>query len=151
MKTRLNVIVLALCCVFLASSCQKDLAEKDDETIQDFISDNQLEAIKDPSGVYIVIDEEGNNTKPNLLNYITIHYEGSYLDEEVFDSSLGSNPISSYLSNFIEGWKIGIPYFGEGGSGTLIIPSGLAYGSNPPGPIRKNAILKFYIELIKVE
>lgn len=151
MKFGLHYIFLALSISLFSASCRKDLVEKDDETIQEFISDNQLDAHKDPTGVYIVLEEEGNANKPNLLNYVTVHYEGSYLDGEVFDSSLGSNPISSYLSNFIEGWKIGIPYFGEGGKGIIIVPSGLAYGSNPPGAIRKDAILKFYIELIKVE
>lgn len=151
MNSRLTAIIFTFCASLIFISCQKDIAEKDNETIQEYLSDNQLESVKDQSGVYIVYEDEGNNNKPNILNYVTVHYEGSYLDGEVFDSSLGSNPISGYLSNFINGWKIGMPYFGEGGKGLILIPSGLAYGSNPPPGIRKNAILKFYIELIKVE
>lgn len=151
MRSIIYISISAFFSLALFVSCQKDQSEKDDEIIQEYISDHQLEAIKDPSGVYIAYETEGNSNKPNILNYVTVHYEGSYLDGEVFDSSLGSNPISGYLSNFIQGWKIGIPYFGEGGKGILLIPSGLAYGSNPPGGIRKNAILKFYVELIKVE
>jgi FKBP-type peptidyl-prolyl cis-trans isomerase FkpA len=147
-----SVLLLALFSIMiLSNACQKDYSAIDDEAIQEYLEDNNLEAVKDPSGVYIVTLDEGNDNNPSEINYITIHYEGSYLDNEVFDSSLDKDPIATYLFNFIEGWKIGIPYFGEGGKGYLFIPSELAYGSDPPGAIRKNAVLKFYIELIKVE
>lgn len=135
----------------ILSSCGKDITAIDDEAIMEYLSDRNLEAIEDPSGVYIIIEDEGNQNKPTTINYITIHYEGSYLDGVIFDSSEGKDPIASYLFNFIEGWQIGIPYFGEGGEGEIFVPSELAYGSNPPGGIRKNAVLKFEIDLIKVE
>ena len=137
--------------VMIVTSCSKDFAQIDDELINDHLEALQIEATKDPSGVYIAIEESGNSNKPNELNYITIHYEGAYLDGEIFDTSFDGDPFSSYLFNLIEGWKIGIPYFGEGGKGHLFIPSKLAYGSDPPGNIRKNAVMQFYIELLKVE
>jgi FKBP-type peptidyl-prolyl cis-trans isomerase len=54
------------------------------------------------------------------------------------------------LQNVILGWTEGIPYFKEGGSGKLLIPSALAYGPNGTTGIPPNSVLIFEIELIEV-
>jgi FKBP-type peptidyl-prolyl cis-trans isomerase FkpA len=41
------------------------------------------------------------------------------------------------LQQVIKGWTEGIPYFKEGGSGVLLIPSSLGYGSSTRGPIQE--------------
>ena len=46
--------------------------------------------------------------------------------------------------------KNGIPYFKEGGSGKLLIPSALAYGPNGTTGIPPHSVLIFEIELIEV-
>ena len=51
------------------------------------------------------------------------------------------------LDDLIEGWKIGIPKYGRGGSGKLLVPSNLGYGPNRIGPIPGNSVLVFDIEL----
>jgi FKBP-type peptidyl-prolyl cis-trans isomerase FkpA len=70
----------------------------------------------------------------------------------VFDNG-GGEPISYPLAGFIEGWKEGIPLFGAGGSGTLFIPSGLAYGitGSNGGSIPPNTVIIFDIELISFQ
>jgi FKBP-type peptidyl-prolyl cis-trans isomerase len=45
---------------------------------------------------------------------------------------------------------MGIPFFKEGGSGKLLIPSELAYGSSPRSGIPANSVLIFDIHLIDV-
>ncbi|MCL4106398.1 UNVERIFIED_CONTAM: hypothetical protein GTU68_003559 [Idotea baltica] len=60
-------------------------------------------------------------------------------------------PIVFSLNQVIRGWQLGIPYFSVGGSGKLIIPSELGYGSNSPSPdIPKNSVLVFDIWLYDV-
>ena len=67
-----------------------------------------------------------------------------------FDQS-SSNGITFPLSGVIQGWQEGIPLFKEGGSGILLIPSALGYGSQSVGTIPANSVLIFDINLIDVD
>jgi FKBP-type peptidyl-prolyl cis-trans isomerase len=70
-------------------------------------------------------------------------------DGTKFDSSRdGGLPFKSSLGGLIEGWKEGIPYFGKGGKGKLLLPGSLGYGSSGSGSIPGNAVTIFDIELI---
>ncbi|HMT35931.1 MAG TPA: FKBP-type peptidyl-prolyl cis-trans isomerase, partial [Chitinophagaceae bacterium] len=84
---------------------------------------------------------------------VKVHYKGYKLNGEKFDSSYDRNePIDFPLSGVIKGWTEGIPMLEEGGKGTLLIPSHLAYGQNgPPGSkIGPNEVLLFDVELIQI-
>ncbi|MEM9930589.1 MAG: FKBP-type peptidyl-prolyl cis-trans isomerase, partial [Bacteroidota bacterium] len=63
----------------------------------------------------------------------------------VFNSTTTLDPTP--LDGFIEGWKIGIPKFGRDGSGMLLIPSALGYGSRDLGVIPPNSVLLFDVTL----
>jgi FKBP-type peptidyl-prolyl cis-trans isomerase FkpA len=78
---------------------------------------------------------------------VTIFYHGFLLDGTEFDGT-GEEPATFRLDQLIVGWQIGIPMFGKGGKGKLIIPPGLAYGPNDNGQIPGNSTLMFEIELI---
>jgi len=54
------------------------------------------------------------------------------------------------LSNVIQGWQEGIPLFNEGGSGILLIPSALGYGSQTVNSIPSNSVLIFEVTLLRV-
>ena len=54
------------------------------------------------------------------------------------------------LEDVIPGWDEGIALFKEGGKGTLLIPSIMAYGPRDMGSIPANSILLFDIEVVKV-
>ena len=134
---------------FLSCTSDEEAAAKQFETdiqlIENYLKEKNLTAEKPPQGVYYIINEPGGEEKPKITNEIKIKYSGYVLDGEVFDSSNESQYI--HLFNFIQGWQIGIPKFGIGGKGKLLIPSKLAYGSaSTPG--RANAVLVFDIELI---
>jgi hypothetical protein len=86
-------------------------------------------------------------------NILTVDYTGYLLDGTIFDSSLdaGRTPFTFQLStanisrSVIEGWDSGLIGAKVGEHRTLIIPSALAYGSNPPQGIPSNAVLIFDI------
>lgn len=131
-------------------SCNKDnpekQLEKDIDMIEKYLSDNNLEAEKTAQGVYYIIETPGGERKPKITESVRANYRGYFLDGVEFDS--GQNATFP-LYGVIEGWQIGIPKFGIGGKGTLLIPSKYAYGSsNRPG--RANAILIFDIELLDI-
>ena len=107
---------------------------------------------KTPQGVYIKFENEGGAQKPNAGSTVTIHYRGKLTNGKQFDSSFDRGAPSSFpLTGLIQGWQVGIPYFGKGGKGTLIIPPTLGYGSRGQGDIPGNAILVFDIELINFQ
>jgi FKBP-type peptidyl-prolyl cis-trans isomerase len=124
----------------------------DDKIIQDYIAKNKIKnAQKSPSGLYYVIDKPGNGKHPTAADKVKVHYKGTLIDGTKFDSSYDrGEPIEFPLTQVIKGWTEGIPYLDEGGKGTLLIPSGLAYGQNPPpgSSIKANAVLIFEVELI---
>ena len=149
MKHLLFILLCTLSLVFLScNSDSDDVADQfanDIQQIENYLKEKNLTAEKTSQGVYYIIDVPGGAEKPKITNEIKIKYSGYFLDGEVFDSSNESQYI--HLFNFIQGWQIGIPKFGIGGKGKLLIPSKFAYGSaSTPG--RANAVLVFDIELI---
>ncbi|MFT7230195.1 MAG: FKBP-type peptidyl-prolyl cis-trans isomerase FkpA [Bacteroidia bacterium] len=145
--------IVGLCLVAVSiAGCKKDYVEINDTEIQDYIASNGLQAKKTDEGLYYVIGEEGVGTRPTVSNRVTVHYNGYLLNGNVFDSSYDRGEKSTFsLGGVIEGWKLGIPLIKEGGSIKLIVPSHLAYGSQPPSrSIPENAVLVFDIELFSV-
>lgn len=142
-----------LSATLLLPACESQQSREDEMMILEFIDANGLSAQATPEGVYFAIDVEGSGARPSLAGAVTVHYEGSLLDGTIFDSSYDRGAPSTFpLANAIAGWQIGLPQFREGGSGWLLIPSGLAYGENPPAGsvIPENAVLVFRIELLDV-
>ncbi len=138
--------------LFLFNACSKDLSPeeqlvKDLDKIQDYLTDNNLTAQSLPSGLHYIIDVPGSSEHPTLADQVTVHYKGYFLDGDVFDQTSGT-PITFSLGGVIEGWQQGITLFGKGGKGVLLLPSYLAYGTNPPSGIPKNAVMIFDVELV---
>lgn len=87
---------------------------------------------------------------------VTVNYVGSLTNGTVFDASAnhGSTGFTFSLGagQVIQGWDQGIVGMKEGGKRKLVIPPGLAYGSQSIGNvIPANATLIFEVELLKVE
>ena len=94
-------------------------AEKDEEIIQNFLADNELDAEATGSGLYVLIDEEGVGDNPTIYDEVTVHYTGYLTNGEIFDLT-GFDPATFPLSNVIQGWQEGIPYFKPGGKGPCL-------------------------------
>jgi FKBP-type peptidyl-prolyl cis-trans isomerase FkpA len=126
---------------FVSISCSSNT---DDEVLQigTFLFNNNLVAEETVDGVYIVFDEKG--IAPFELSNVNLKYTGYYLDKVVFDTTKTVNINTSALIN---GLRLGLKHFGQGGKGTIIVPSKRGYGANPPRGVRKNAILIYDIEL----
>lgn len=142
--------ILSLACLaFIFVSCgddveQVDRVAVDDQLILDYLSANNITATKHESGLYYTIEEEGSGSHPTASSIVSVDYKGYLLDGTVFEE----NTINGYsLSNFITGWKIGIPLLKKDGSGTFYIPSYYAYGSTSTGSIPSNSVLIFEIAL----
>ena len=146
------------------SSCKKnssvDPAEQaiiDDNLIKDFITKNNIPAIRHESGVYYQIISLGTGNFVYSDNTtITANYAGKLLSGTVFDKTNGT-PIPLKLGKFgatsglIKGWRLGIPLIQKGGKIRLFIPSGYGYGDMDAGKIPANSVLDFEIELVDVQ
>ena len=105
------------------------------------------------SGLQYKHEIEGEGSSPDANDEVTVHYRGTLLNGEEFDSSFKrGEPISFPLNGVIRGWTEGLQYMKEGGKTTFYIPQDLAYGARPApgGKIPPYATLIFEVELIKV-
>lgn len=104
------------------------------------------------SGLQIKVIEEGTGKSPNEEDEVEVHYEGTLIDGQVFDSSYQrGEPAVFPLNRVIPGWTEGVQLMKEGGTYELYVPGDLAYGPNSPGsPIGPNETLIFKVELLKV-
>ncbi len=143
---RIALVILAVS--LLAACAPESQAEQDRETILQFIEDNNLAAEEHESGLFYVVEAAGGEERPSLSTEVEVRYTGRLTDGTVFDSTEGNQTIKFRLNGVIPGWQIGIPLFGRGGRGQLIIPSGLAYGPRRAGSIPPNSVLVFDVELV---
>ena len=107
-----------------------------------------------PSGLRYKMIQKGNGAKAEKGKQVSVHYEGSLLSGDVFDSSYKRNsPIDFQLGigQVIPGWDEGISLLKVGDKARFVIPSDLAYGSaGAGGVIPPNATLIFDVELMQV-
>jgi len=147
MKSYLSILLL-----FLIMSCSVDDSSNVNQTeadIKKYIEEHNLNAQRSDSGLYYVIEEQGNGDKPTSTSTVTVNYKGYFLNGSTFDQS-GSDGITFGLNQVIAGWTEGITYFNEGGEGMLLIPSHLGYGSQTYNGIPGGSVLLFDIKLLNV-
>lgn len=107
--------------------------------------------ITTPSGLMYIVKEEGDkNGSPKYGQNVTVHYEGKFLNGNIFDSSIKRGQAATFkIGQVIEGWNEALLNMTKGEKRTLIIPPSLAYGENGyPGVIPPNSYLIFDVELI---
>lgn len=121
----------------------------DSALINNYLIENEIEALQHESGVRYVMTEEGSGDSPSSNDVVNVIYEGRFLSGEVFDSN--SSGISFLLANLIPAWQSTIPLMKEGGKMTIYAPSGHCYGVDGRSNIPPNASLIFDIELVNVE
>jgi FKBP-type peptidyl-prolyl cis-trans isomerase FkpA len=141
--------------LLFGTSCEKNLSaedqfDKDTKEIEEYISNNKLDAVKTSSGLYYVITDDGTGNHPVSNDNVTVRYKGYTTDGNVFDQS-DEEGITFNLQQVIKGWTEGIPYFKEGGKGVLLIPSKLGYGESGSGSIKPNTVLVFDVDLLEIK
>ncbi len=105
------------------------------------------------SGLQYEVLTEGKGAKPTAADRVTVHYKGTLINGEEFDSSYSrGQPVTFPLANVIPGWTEGVQLMTPGSKYKFVIPSALAYGERGAGvKIGPNETLVFEVELISVE
>lgn len=124
---------------------------KGGQFVKDYMAKNK-EAQKTESGLVYKIIKPGSAKKPGEKDTVKVHYHGTLINGEVFDSSVErGDQITFPLNRVIKGWTEGLQLIGEGGKIELVIPPELAYGEQgAPPKIPGGATLKFEVELFEV-
>jgi FKBP-type peptidyl-prolyl cis-trans isomerase len=105
------------------------------------------------SGLQYEVVKAGEGKQPTADDTVTVHYKGTLLNGEEFDSSYKrGQPATFPLKGVIPGWTEGVQLMKEGAKYRFVIPPNLAYGEQgtPGGPIGPNQVLVFEVELIKI-
>lgn len=144
--------------LFLFISCSsddeplKDYTVENEQEIIEYIAQHNIDATRTNSGLYYVVDEIGTGAGINSNSDISVKFKGSLTNGTVFEDTM-DNIVSFNLQGLILGWVEGLQLFNEGGSGMLLVPAHLGFGSNPNGNIPAGSVLIFEIEIIdyKVE
>ncbi len=109
-------------------------------------------AVTTPTGLVYIEELLGVGESPSIDDSISVHYEGSFTNGTVFDSSYRRGTPSPFrVGQVIPGWQEGLQMMKPGGKAQLIIPASLAYGEQgSPPAIPPNVPLVFTVELLEI-
>ncbi|MCK9163649.1 MAG: FKBP-type peptidyl-prolyl cis-trans isomerase [Bacteroidales bacterium] len=107
--------------------------------------------VQTESGLQYEVIQPAEGAKPKPTDTVKVHYHGTLLNGEVFDSSVErQEPISFPLNQVIPGWTEGVQLMSVGSKYKFIIPADLAYGDSPVGTIPAGSTLVFEVELLGI-
>lgn len=102
-------------------------------------------------GVMYIVLQEGDGEIPEAPDRVKLNYVGSYVDGEVFDSSIEKGaPIENGVLQFVPGFSKALQNMKVGSKWKVIIRGDQAYGMRPRPPMELNKTLMFEIELLDI-
>jgi len=105
-----------------------------------------------PSGLQYAVLKKGNGPSPKVTDTVRTHYHGTFINGEVFDSSVErKEPATFQVGGVIRGWIEALQLMQVGSKWRLFVPSELAYGPQGQGSIGPHTVLIFDVELLGIE
>jgi FKBP-type peptidyl-prolyl cis-trans isomerase FklB len=140
---------------YLKELSEKQFAKNKEEG-DAFLAENATKAsvTTTPSGLQYEVIVEGSGKTPGATDVVEVHYHGTLINGNVFDSSVQrGTPATFGVNQVIKGWTEALQLMKEGSKYRLYIPQDLAYGAHPHpgGPIEPLMALIFDVELISVK
>lgn len=121
---------------------------------QEFLQENKNKegVITTESGLQYKVLEEGDGPTPSATDTVRVHYRGTTIDGNEFDSSYSrGEPAVFPVNGVIRGWTEALQLMSVGSKYKLFIPSDLAYGERGTRNIEPNSVLIFEVELLGIE
>ncbi len=104
-----------------------------------------------PSGLQYRVLVEGKGLIPKASDSVTVHYRGTLISGQEFDSSYGrGEPETLTVGGMIAGWQEALQLMKTGSKWRIFVPSDLAYGQRNSTRIPPNSTLVFELELLAV-
>ena len=128
-------------------------ADKNKGATAEFLTKNKdKQGVKTTStGLQYEVLKEGKGRKPTLKDKVTVHYTGTLISGQKFDSSHDrGQPAEFPVNGIIKGWQEALVMMREGSVYRLYIPPDLAYGAQAQPGIPPYSALVFDVELLKV-
>ena len=133
---------------------EEERAENYQTLCQTFLAENAKRegVFTTDTGLQYEILEEGTGNKPEGSQVVKVHYHGSFIDGQVFDSSITRNePAEFALDQVIAGWTEALSLMPIGSKWRIVVPHDLAYGeTGHPPAIPPKATLIFEVHLISI-
>ena len=134
---------------------QKSAADgaKNKKEGEDFLAKNkEKKGVKvTASGLQYEVMKDAKGKKPTLKDKVTVHYTGTLISGQKFDSSHDrGQPAEFPLQGIIKGWQEALQLMPEGSVYRLYIPPELGYGPQAQPNIPPMSVLIFDVELLKV-
>jgi FKBP-type peptidyl-prolyl cis-trans isomerase FklB len=131
----------------------ESLADLNVEKGKIFLSKNKenegIETLE--SGLQYKILSKGTGPSPLADDEVEVHYHGTLLNGQVFDSSIQrEEPAKFNVSGVIKGWTEALQLMKVGGKWKVFIPSDLAYAESGNNSIGPNETLIFEVELLGI-
>lgn len=119
-----------------------------------FLADNAARegVLTTESGLQYEVITEGNGDKPGYDSTVRVHYHGTFISGDVFDSSVArGEPAEFPVSGVIAGWTEALQLMPTGTKLKLFVPHHLAYGERGAGAsIPPYSTLVFEVELLDI-
>ncbi|PWK78484.1 FKBP-type peptidyl-prolyl isomerase-like protein [Mucilaginibacter oryzae] len=104
-----------------------------------------------PSGLQYEIIKTGSGEKPSINDRVTVNYQGTLINGEVFVTTEGrGDPITLPLKSAIPGFSEGIRLMNVGSKYKLFVPPNLGFGKTVSGNIKPGSVLIYEIELLSI-
>lgn len=133
---------------------QAQLAAKNAAEGDAFLLENRTKegVMETESGLQYQVITAGDGPKPAATDRVQVHYRGTLLNGDEFDSSYSrGEPATFMLNQVIPGWTEGLQLMPVGSKYMFYIPGELAYGVNGGRTIEPNSTLIFEVELLGIE
>lgn len=125
-------------------------AQKDQNIIIDYLTENKILADKTDSGVYYKIYDYGTGVPFVRSQQFVARYTGYFLDGRIFDSNVDTtDPLIKRVGEMIQGWNETLLLCSPQSKVSLFIPSHMAYGqTGVKNVVPPNTVLAFDIEFL---
>ncbi len=127
--------------------------EQEKTVLEQYLQEHNLEASPLDNGMYYIEIKKGSGDSPQQGQTCIMNYTGTFLNGDIFDTSVGRGPFEFPLGmgRVIQGWDIGVAMMKKGGKAIFVLPSYLAYGERGASSIPPNTPLVFEVELLNVK
>lgn len=137
----------------MAMKKQSEEGEKNKKASADFLEKNKTTSGVQvtPSGLQYIAEKKGEGAAPKKTDTVKVHYKGTLITGEQFDSSYERNqPAEFPVEAVIAGWTEALQLMPVGSKYKLFIPAELAYGASGRPGIPPNSALIFEVELLDI-
>lgn len=124
---------------------EQEQHDMDVATIDEYLYNRGISAIKDPIGIRLVIESTGTGGfPPNINQQVKLKYTLGVMGGT---SAVDNGTITQAMNKFIRGVQYGLSIVPKGTRFFLYVPSTLGYGKSQVSTIPPNSILIFQLEL----